>query len=56
LAERLIRDAPRIVFELGKVQGSPTDLGGYYLPDPERAAAVMRPSQTFNEALRDFGG
>jgi isocitrate dehydrogenase len=33
------------------VQGSPVDLGGYFRPDPEKAAAVMRPSTTFNEVL-----
>ncbi|MDX6417404.1 MAG: isocitrate dehydrogenase, partial [Trebonia sp.] len=33
------------------VQGQPADSGGYYLPDAEKTAAVMRPSKTFNEAL-----
>jgi isocitrate dehydrogenase len=37
--------------ELLAVQGSPVDLGGYYRPDPAKTEAVMRPSQTFNEAL-----
>ena len=27
------------------------DLGGYYLPDDEKVATAMRPSQTFNNAL-----
>jgi isocitrate dehydrogenase len=27
------------------------DLGGYYKPDAAKATAIMRPSQTFNEAL-----
>jgi isocitrate dehydrogenase len=27
------------------------EFGGYYLPDPEKASVVMRPSKTFNEAL-----
>ena len=40
-----------IVDELIAVQGSPADIGGYYRPDPAKAAAVMRPSATFNEAL-----
>ena len=30
------------------VQGSPVDVGGYYRPDAELVAGVMRPSQTFN--------
>ncbi len=37
--------------ELAEVQGSPVDIGGYYRPDPERMAAAMRPSPTFNDAL-----
>jgi isocitrate dehydrogenase len=51
LAERLERDASRIIDELNEVQGSPVELGGYYQPDPERVAQAMRPSRTFNEAL-----
>jgi isocitrate dehydrogenase len=27
------------------------DLGGYFQPDPEKAAAAMRPSQTLNDIL-----
>ena len=37
--------------ELIAVQGSPADIGGYYRPDGEKAAAVMRPSETFNRIL-----
>ncbi|MFT4210557.1 MAG: NADP-dependent isocitrate dehydrogenase [Microbacterium sp.] len=37
-----------IVAELRAVQGSPVDIGGYYHPDPELVAAVMRPSATLN--------
>ena len=37
------------------MQGSPADIGGYYQPDPALAAAVMRPSKTFNEALATLG-
>ncbi|MFW6201578.1 MAG: NADP-dependent isocitrate dehydrogenase, partial [Gemmatimonadota bacterium] len=32
-------------------QGEPQEIGGYYLPDPERAAAAMRPSRTLNEII-----
>ena len=55
LAERLASDEATITEELGEVQGSAVDLGGYYLPDSERAAAVMRPSATLNEALASLG-
>jgi isocitrate dehydrogenase len=51
LAERLTADEDAIATELLDVQGSPVDLGGYYRPDPAKAAAVMRPSATFNAAL-----
>ena len=40
-----------IVDELLAVQGKPADVGGYFRPDAEKAAAVMRPSATFNEAI-----
>jgi isocitrate dehydrogenase len=55
LAERLSADEEAIVGELLAVQGSPADIGGYYRPDDDRAAAVMRPSATFNEALATLG-
>ena len=41
--------------ELLGVQGSPADIGGYFRPDEEKAAAVMRPSKTLNEALAILG-
>ncbi|MFF2655464.1 NADP-dependent isocitrate dehydrogenase [Streptomyces sp. NPDC058045] len=51
LARSLAADEKTIVDELLAVQGSPVDIGGYYQPDPAKAAAVMRPSATFNKAL-----
>jgi isocitrate dehydrogenase len=51
LAEALAAQEDAIVGELNGVQGHPVDLGGYFRPDPGKAAAVMRPSATFNEAL-----
>ncbi|WP_427889228.1 NADP-dependent isocitrate dehydrogenase [Kribbella sp. GL6] len=51
LAETLAANEQAIVDELLAVQGSPADLGGYYQPDPAKAAAIMRPSKTWNEAL-----
>jgi isocitrate dehydrogenase len=55
LAQRLAEQEEAIVAELVAVQGSPADLGGYYLPDPAKASAVMRPSATFNAALATLG-
>ncbi len=54
LAKTLRENEEAIAAELIAVQGSPADVGGYYLPDPEKAAAVMRPSKTFNEVLASF--
>jgi len=55
LADRLTADEDAIVAELLAVQGSPTDIGGYYRPDDAMASAVMRPSPTFNRALDTLG-
>ncbi len=51
LAQTLAASEDVIVGELLAVQGRPADIGGYYLPDPGKASAVMRPSKTFNDAL-----
>ncbi|WP_432476863.1 NADP-dependent isocitrate dehydrogenase [Nocardioides sp. GXQ0305] len=51
LAETLSSQEDAIVDELAAVQGEPADIGGYYRPDADKAAAVMRPSKTLNEAL-----
>ncbi|MFD9792705.1 NADP-dependent isocitrate dehydrogenase [Streptomyces sp. NPDC059070] len=51
LAKTLAEQEETIVGELIAVQGSPAEIGGYYQPDAEKAAAVMRPSATLNQAL-----
>ena len=55
LAKTLAEQEQTIVDELIAVQGSPVDIGGYYQPDPAKAAAAMRPSATFNEAIATLG-
>ncbi|GGO92143.1 NADP-dependent isocitrate dehydrogenase [Wenjunlia tyrosinilytica] len=55
LAETLAEQEQTIVDELIAVQGTPADIGGYYQPDPAKAAAVMRPSKVFNEAIATLG-
>ncbi|MBC3984989.1 NADP-dependent isocitrate dehydrogenase [Streptomyces sp. AC536] len=55
LAKTLAEQEQTIVDELIAVQGSPADIGGYYQPDPAKAAAIMRPSQTLNQALSTLG-
>jgi isocitrate dehydrogenase len=44
-----------IAKELIDAQGSPVDIGGYYLPNPELASKAMRPSDTFNRILNSIG-
>ncbi len=51
VAEELVTNSEAIDAELIAVQGSPADIGGYYRPDGDKAAAVMRPSETFNRIL-----
>ena len=55
LASTLRDNEKVIVEELLAVQGKPADVGGYFRPDAEKAAAVMRPSATFNEAIASLG-
>ncbi|MFD5388635.1 NADP-dependent isocitrate dehydrogenase [Streptomyces sp. NPDC056669] len=55
LAEVLTAQEQTIVDELLAVQGSPVDIGGYYQPNTAKAAAVMRPSATLNQALATLG-
>ncbi|SFO70723.1 isocitrate dehydrogenase [Variovorax sp. OK605] len=51
LAETLTSNEQKIVDELAAVQGKAVDIGGYYLADPEKYSAVMRPSATLNATL-----
>lgn len=51
LAETLAKNETKINAELIGAQGKPVDIGGYYLPDPAKASAAMRPSATLNAAI-----
>ena len=51
LADTLNANKDKINQELLAAQGNPVDVGGYYLPVPDLAAAAMRPSATLNAAL-----
>uniref|UniRef100_UPI003A97B3F0 NADP-dependent isocitrate dehydrogenase n=1 Tax=Roseibium sp. TaxID=1936156 RepID=UPI003A97B3F0 len=48
IAASLRSNEDKIVGELGGVQGSPADTGGYYHAPADKVAAVMRPSATLN--------
>jgi isocitrate dehydrogenase len=54
LAETLTANEAKIAEELKAVQGQPTDIGGYFLPDTAKLDKVMRPSATFNMALQSL--
>ncbi|MDR2165009.1 MAG: NADP-dependent isocitrate dehydrogenase [Zoogloeaceae bacterium] len=56
LARTLVDSETAVLGELGAVQGKPADIGGYYLADPEKLEATMRPSATFNAALEALAG
>ncbi|MCB1362422.1 MAG: NADP-dependent isocitrate dehydrogenase, partial [Rhodobacteraceae bacterium] len=51
IARALADGEAQIVAELHAVEGKPADLGGYYLPDADKVAAVMRPSGALNAII-----
>ncbi|WP_371323086.1 NADP-dependent isocitrate dehydrogenase [Dechloromonas sp. ZY10] len=52
LAKALSDNEAQIVAEFTTVQGKPADIGGYYMADSSKCKAVMRPSPTFNAAIK----
>jgi isocitrate dehydrogenase len=55
IAARLTEQEKVITQDLLAAQGRPMDVGGYYRPDPAKAAAALRPSATFNTILAALG-
>ena len=51
VAKQLTDNAEKIDQELIDCQGSPVDVGGYFRPEPAKAAAAMRPSTTYNAII-----
>ncbi|MDR3001418.1 MAG: NADP-dependent isocitrate dehydrogenase [Fibromonadaceae bacterium] len=51
IAKSLSENEQKIVEELAAVQGKPVDIGGYYLPESKKLAAVMRPFAWVNHFL-----
>lgn len=51
LADKLSKSEEDIIKELIAVQGSASDIGGYYKVDESRCAQVMRPSKTLNAII-----
>jgi len=54
MAQKLSANEARINAELLGAQGRPVDLGGYYQPDPAKAAKAMRPSPTLNAIIESL--
>ena len=51
VAQALSDNEATISQELVDAQGHSVDIGGYYRPDADKVAAVMRPSRTFNDII-----
>lgn len=51
VAKALADNETKILKELNDAQGSPVDIGGYYLPNEKLVNDHMRPSKTFNSLL-----
>ena len=51
VAAQLAEKEEVIAKELLDAQGEPMDLGGYYLPNDDKANACMRPSATLNKII-----
>ena len=52
LAQTLAENEDKIIDEIAQAQGHEVDIGGYFIADNEKTKAVMRPSETFNQALK----
>lgn len=51
VAKALEENEAKINEELLAAQGKPVDIGGYYMPDDQKATKAMRPSATFNAII-----
>ena len=51
VAKALAEKETAISGELSANRGAPADTGGYYHPDPDKTAGVMRPSATLNAII-----
>jgi isocitrate dehydrogenase len=53
IAKKLSENEQKIVADFASTQGHSVDIGGYYLPDSEKLAAVMRP---LGDLFKNFEG
>lgn len=54
VAQQLADNETAIVAELNGAQGNPGDIGGYYLPEFDKASTLMRPSAILNGIINAF--
>ena len=54
IAGELSDNEHKILEELDAAQGGPVDIGGYFMPDDQKASEAMRPSQTLNKIISDI--
>ncbi len=54
IAQRLIENEEQILEEIRRSEGKPKDIGGYYLPDDQKAGKAMRPSETLNKIVESI--
>lgn len=54
IAGELLVNENKILEELDAAQGDPVDIGGYFMPDDQKASEAMRPSQTLNKIISDI--
>ena len=51
LAKALAQNEDKIVAELTDCQGDSVELGGYFMPEPDKVEKLMRPSETLNSLI-----
>ncbi len=49
--QELKENEQKILGEIAAAEGKPTDVGGWYHPDDEKASKAMRPSETLNRII-----
>ena len=54
IAQKLSQGKDEILKQLNDAQGTPVNIGGYYLPDASLISKAMRPSLTFNSILESI--
>ncbi|MGZ0016460.1 NADP-dependent isocitrate dehydrogenase [Yeosuana sp. AK3] len=52
IAKLLSDNETKILKELNDAQGSPVNIGGYYIPNETLVSESMRPSKTFNDIIK----